>query len=1140
MAGNIKGITIEIGGDTTKLEKALKSVNTTSRELNKELRDINTSLKFNPGNAELLAQKQRALGDAIENTKKKLDQLKIAQEQASAALKNGDIGQDEYDALRREIIKTENQLKSLEGQANQTAQSLKGISEKFMSAGKTLNSAGDTMTKNVTVPLTALGTLSVKSAADFDSAMVGVRKTTDLTDEEFAKMGQTIRDMAKEIPATTTEIAAVAEAAGQLGISKENLVDFARVMIDLGETTNLTSDQAATSFARFANITQMPQGKMENLGSTVVALGNNFATTEAEIVAMGMRLAGTGTQVGLSEAEIMGLATAMSSVGIEAEGGGTAMSMVLNKINNALASSGAVMKDFEYVAHETGLSVEQLQNYVLGGSEGIKALAKSTGISEDALKALAKDYEKAVIPAEGFAAVVEKGGMAAEDFARKWETAPSEVLEAFVKGLAEVDKEGGNVNLTLKELGIAGVRETDTLNRLTGAADLLPDAFRMANEAFLENTALAAEAELRYKSFQAQFDVFKNKLNDVAITIGTTLLPAVTDIITGIGNFADKIAGADPKMVKLGVSIAAIAAAVGPVLKVLGGLATVIGTVTGALATAMGGAAAATPAVAGLAKVFTVLSGPIGIAIGALVAAGVAFGVLDGHMKQSSIQTDLFGEEVSEATKEAAGSFLNLEKEAGNSLMQLNSSGKNVTEELANSISSKFENMKNDVVSNLEAQKNESLETARAMYEEMGTLSDEAIQERLDNIATSYDAEIIKHEEASQRIKEILEQAAEDKRALTQTERAEIDAIRTQMKDDGIRVLSESEAEYSVIMQRMKDQAGALSAEQAAEVVQNSVKQRDETIAAAEEEYNDRIKLAEQLRLNGSAEAIAMADEIIAEAKRQRDETIKEANEMHDNVLTDAKEFSGEYIEHIDWTTGEILTKWEKFGNDFEQKAKETWEGVKASTTELWESIKTKFNEGVQKLQENWNQIKENSTKSNEELRTKLENIWNNIKTAAQTKWEETKKAMIKPVEDAKTAIGKIIEDIKSFFTNLELKLPEIQLPKLPKLPQVKVSGSFSLNPPSAPSISWYDQGGIFRSPTIIGVGEKRPEFVGALEDLENMIDKSNSKYSKGSSGVSITIEQMVVRNDSDIKRIAEELNKLQQKANRSVGLVGV
>src|SRR5690606_26117487 len=126
-------------------------------------------------------------------------------------------------------------------------------------------------------------------------------------------------------------IAGVAECARQLGIETDNILEFTRVMIDLGEATNLTAEQAATELARFANITQMSQKDFDKLGSSIVDLGNNFATTEAEIVEMGMRLAGAGVQIGLTEPQIKALATAMSSVGIEAEAGGSAMTQVMKK-----------------------------------------------------------------------------------------------------------------------------------------------------------------------------------------------------------------------------------------------------------------------------------------------------------------------------------------------------------------------------------------------------------------------------------------------------------------------------------------------------------------------------------------------------------------------------------------------------------------------------------------------------------------------------------------------------------------------------------------------------------------------------------------------------------------------------------------
>lgn len=181
MAGNIKGITIEIDGNVTKLTKALRSVNDVSREVYREIRNIEKSLKFNPKSTELLTQKQRALGSAIENTKDKLKTLEEAQRQASKALAEGKIGQDEYDALRREIIKTENQLKSFTGELKamesswvQNGKALEDMGNKISKVGDKVSSVGKDLTKKLTLPIASMGVLSAKAAIDFESSMAGV------------------------------------------------------------------------------------------------------------------------------------------------------------------------------------------------------------------------------------------------------------------------------------------------------------------------------------------------------------------------------------------------------------------------------------------------------------------------------------------------------------------------------------------------------------------------------------------------------------------------------------------------------------------------------------------------------------------------------------------------------------------------------------------------------------------------------------------------------------------------------------------------------------------------------------------------------------------------------------------------------
>lgn len=188
---------------------------------------------------------------------------------------------------------------------DETAKAIKSVEQVLVAAGitKAIRAITDEFME------------SVDAAIEFESAVTGVYKTVDGTAEQLRGISDEIKVMAaNDLPATTTEIAAVAEAAGQLGIATENITSFTRVMIDLGEATNLTSDTAASSLAKFSNVTQMEAQYYENLGSVVVALGNNFATTEADIVGMATNMASAGTIAGLTQAEIMALATAMSSV----------------------------------------------------------------------------------------------------------------------------------------------------------------------------------------------------------------------------------------------------------------------------------------------------------------------------------------------------------------------------------------------------------------------------------------------------------------------------------------------------------------------------------------------------------------------------------------------------------------------------------------------------------------------------------------------------------------------------------------------------------------------------------------------------------------------------------------------------------
>lgn len=390
-----------------------------------------------------------------------------------------------------------------------------------------------------------------QASMDFESAITGVAKTTDLTDEELAAMSDSIKALSTEIPATTEEIAAVTEAAGQLGIQKDALLDFTEIMTMLGTATNMTADEAATSLARFANITGMATDNYGRLGSVIVDLGNNFATTESEIVAMGTRLASAGKLAGLTEPEIMALAAAMSSVGIEAEAGGTAMTQTLNAIEKAVAKGGDDLSEFARIA-----------------------------------------------------------GMSSEEFSSAWKNDAMSALTSFIGGLGKLDEQGESTVLVLEDLGLTGIRQSNMLKALGLAADQMTGAVNTANTAWQQNTALTNEANKRYATAQSRLTMMQNAYNNLKVAIGDAYTPALSEaygVGTKVLNEITKFVQANPGVVAAitGLSTALGAAAVAAAAfalkaKIAAAAAAFLTTVTPGVNVIMGVAAAVGVVTAGI------------------------------------------------------------------------------------------------------------------------------------------------------------------------------------------------------------------------------------------------------------------------------------------------------------------------------------------------------------------------------------------------------------------------------------------------------------------------------------------------------------------------------------------------------------
>lgn len=391
---------------------------------------------------------------------------------------------------------------------------------------------------------------AVAAAVEFESAFAGVIKTVDATDEQLAIIRQTIRDMATDAsnPVAGMEnahvvLAQIMEAAGQLGVGADDLVNFTQVMGELGMSTNITATDAATLTAQFANITGMSFDNVRNFGSAIVALGNSSATTESAILAMASRLASAGSNAGMSEADILGFSAAMASAGVTAELGGSNFSKFLGEIALASAEGGAELDSFARIS-----------------------------------------------------------GLSASEFSNLWGTDATAAVQAFIGGLSGMDQAAQL--MALEDLGLTGTEMTRVIMSLSGNTDLLTDSLNTAGTAWTENTALADEANARLVTTEAQMNVTKNQIRDLAITVGSALLPAFNDILRGVRPVIEGFANwaaENPGLVQGAAMLAAGVAGLGAVLIPLGMAIGAVGTIMGVILSPIGLVVAA---VAGLALAF--------------------------------------------------------------------------------------------------------------------------------------------------------------------------------------------------------------------------------------------------------------------------------------------------------------------------------------------------------------------------------------------------------------------------------------------------------------------------------------------------------------------------------------------------------
>lgn len=552
MASRIKGITVEIGGDTTGLDKALKSVNTTIKNTQSSLKDVNKLLKLDPSNTELLSQKQKLLKDAIGATKEKLDSLKAAQEQAKAQLESGDLGQDKYDALQREIIETEEELKRLQEQAATTSTSLAKIDEvgqKMESVGNSIAGAGKSMMP-LTLAIGGVGTAAVKTAADFDAGMSQVAAISGATGDDLEALRDKAREMGSKTKFSASEAASAMEYMAMAGWKTGDMLGGIEGIMNLaaasGEDLATTSDivtDALTAFGLSAedsgHFADILAAASSNANTNVSMMGETFKYCAPIAGALGFSAEDTAEAIG-----------PMANAGIKSTQAGTALRTIMNNLTGEVKISGKALGDVTIATTNADGSMRNLSDILAdcrtafsGLSESEKAQAAETLVGKNAMS--------------GFLALM---------------NAAPENIDKLSNAIDNCDGTAESMAVTMQD-NLAG-----------------------------------------------QLTILKSQLEELAISFGEILMPAIRSIVSHIQGFIDKLNGMDEGQKKAIITIGLVVAAIGPLL-------VIIGTVISKVGVAMQGfvkLAGAFNKIKAAASAGTGIFGKLGTAIGGVSAPVLA------------------------------------------------------------------------------------------------------------------------------------------------------------------------------------------------------------------------------------------------------------------------------------------------------------------------------------------------------------------------------------------------------------------------------------------------------------------------------------------------------------------------------------
>lgn len=995
MANRIKGITVEIGGDTTGLDKALKSVNTSIRSTQSALKDVNRLLKLDPSNTELLSQKQRLLKDAIAATKEKLDSLKVAQEQAIQQLESGELGQDKYDALQREIVETEEELRHLQQEAATTNTALSKIDvagQKMEAVGNSIAGAGKKM-MGVTTVIGGVGVAAVKTAADFDSAMSQVAAVSGATGKDFDALRNKAREMGAKTKFSATEAAEAMNYMAMAGWKTEDMLSGIEGIMNLaaasGEDLATTSDivtDALTAFGLSAkdsgHFADILAAASSNANTNVSMMGETFKYCAPIAGALGFSAEDTAEAIGL-----------MANAGIKSSQAGTALRTIMNNLAGDVKISGKAIGDVTIATTNADGSMRDLSDILADCRSAFGSLTES---------------EKA---------------QAAESLVGK--NAMSGFLALMNAGEGDIEK------------------LSSAIENCDGSA---------------EKMAMTMQDNLT-----GQITILKSQLQELAISFGDILMPAIRSIVSKLQGFVDKLNGMDEGTKRTVVTIALLVASIGPLLIIIGTAISKIGVAMQGFVKLANGISKLKVAVQGGAGVLGKLGAALGgisapvlavvAVIAVLVAAFVHLWKTNEGFRDAIIGTWTRIKDTISGFCQGIVDRLNaLGFQFTNIVDVLKTVWDGFCQVLAPIFEGVFNNIAN-ILSTVTGVITGILDIFIGIFTGNWSQAWNGIKEIFSSIwngISSFFTNILN----------VIKGVADVVLGWFGTSWNE---VWTNIKTFFEGIWNGIATFFTTIWETLKN------------VVTVGIMAIGSILSAA----FDIITLPFRFIWENCKEIIISVWDAI---KSKVTTVIHAVASVISTVMNAIKTVFSTVWNAIKTVVTTVV-------NAIKSVVTTVFTAIKSTTTTVWNAIKTAVTTPV-------NAIKSTVTSVFNSVKSAVASIFNGIKSTATSVWNGIKTAITTPIEAAKNKVKSVVDAIKGFFSGMKISLPHI------KLPHFKVTGKLSIAPPSVPhlSIDWYKEGGIMTSPTIFGMngsslmagGEAGAEAIlplaGFYKQLEAMI----------------------------------------------------